>query len=165
MLDRVVKALTKPVFPISRVLANTAIVIMILTIPLVVTDVFLRRAFNAPMHGTNDLIRLAFSIIVFLPLAWCTMIDSHIEMDFITKRLPKTVQRTLDVIMISITTVVVGLLAWQLGVQGTVLQAAGAETVILQIPMYPFLYLATFGAIILTIAFIITFLRIFKKEY
>ncbi len=158
MLDRVANKLKKVVSPISRVLGDISMVVIVLVTLLVVVDVCLRRFFDSPIQGSHDLSSLAFSIIVFLPLAWCAINDGHVELDLVVKRLPKTAQLIVEVIMMFITTVILGLVSWQILIQGTKLQAANAETAILGIPMYPFLYLATLGGLMLALAFFVRFL-------
>lgn len=159
MLDRVANTLKKVVSPISEVLANISMVVIVLAVLVVVADVTLRRLFNSPIHGSRDLTMVAFSIIVFLPLAWHALRNGHIELDFLVKKFPKTAQKILEVIMMFITTVILGLMSWRLLVHGTVLQAMKGESVTLGIPMWPFVYLASFGSMMLTLAFLIRFIR------
>jgi len=158
MLVSVANNLKKVVSPISRGLAVISMAVIVLVTLLVVVDVCLRRFFNAPIEGSHDLQSLAFSIIVFLPLAWCAINQGHVELDLIVRKLPKTSQLYLEVIMIFITSVILGLMSWQLIIQGTKLQASNAETAILEIPMHPFLYLAAFASIILMLAFFMRFI-------
>ena len=159
MLERVANSLKKVVSPISRVLANISMVVIVLAILVVFADVVLRRLFNSPITGSRDFTILAFSIIVFLPLAWHAFNNGHIELDFLVKKFPKTAQSILEVIMMFIATVILGLMSWRLLVQGTILQSLGAGSTTLRIPLYPFAYLATLGSIMLTLAFLIRFLR------
>jgi len=158
MLDRVAKHLKKVVSPVSRVLGDISMVVLVFVTVLVVVDVCLRRFFNSPIQGSHDLSSLGFSMIVFLPLAWCAINDGHVELNVVVKRLPKITQLSIEVIMMFITTVILGLMSWQLLMQGTKLQAANVETAILGIPIHPFLYAATLGSLMLTLAFFIKFL-------
>jgi TRAP-type C4-dicarboxylate transport system permease small subunit len=159
MLGRVANNLKKLVFPISQILGDFSLVVMVFVTLLVVVDVCARRLFNSPLGGTHELSGFAFSIIVFLPLAWCAINDGHVELSIVVDRLPKIAKLSIEVIMMFITTVILGLMTSQILVHGTTLQAGKAETAILGIPYYPFLYLASFGGIILTLAFLIRFIR------
>ena len=159
MLDRVADSLKKVIFPISRVLAGISMVVILLAILIVFADVLLRRLFDSPINGSRDFTMLAFSIIVFLPLAWHAFNNGHIEIGFLVNKFPKTVQSILEVIMMFIATVILGLMSWRLLVQGTLLQAWGAGSTTLRITVYPFVYLATLGSIMVTLAFLIRFLR------
>jgi TRAP-type C4-dicarboxylate transport system permease small subunit len=155
LLGKVADCGNKVVSPVSRVLNYICMVVLVLATLLVVADVCLRRFFNSPIHGTSDLESLAFSIIVFCSLAWCAVNNRHVELDLITRRLPKTVQRVLELIMVFITTVILGVMSWQILKQGMALQSYNQKSTILGIPMYPFLYVAAFGSLIVALAFLV----------
>jgi len=159
MLGRIADYGNKVVSPISRVLNYICMVALVLVNALIVADVLLRRLANSPIHGTSDVRSLAFSIIVFCSLAWGAVNNRHIELDLITRRLPKTAQRILEVIMIFLTTVILGVMGWQIMMQGISLQAYHAESTILEIPMHPFLYVAAFASLMLALAFLVRLLR------
>lgn len=159
MLERVANRFQKVVYLISRVLNFISMAAIIAVVLLVVVDVFMRAIFNDPIKGAHDVVVLGFSIIVFLSLAWCAATNDHLEIDIIFKRLPRTVKRILEVAMMFFSTVILGLISWQLLVQGMKLKGANAQTTILKIPTYPFVYLATLGFILLTLVFLIRFLH------
>ena len=158
MLRRITDYLKKVISPISRILGGISMVAIVFVTLLVVVDVCLRRLFNSPIFGSHELSSLSFSIIVFLPLAWCAFNNNHVELDLVVKKLPKTTQSSIEVIILLLTSGILGLMSWQLLIQGMKLQAANQETALLEIPMYPFIYIATLGSIILTLAFFIRFL-------
>lgn len=159
MLDRVADYIRKVITPVSRGLGGISMVVIALVTLLVVADVILRRLFNSPIKASHDFLGLGFSMIVFLPLAWSALNNRHIELDLITKRLPKTAQSILEVVMVFITTVVLGVLSWQLLALGIKLQDANAITAMADIPKYPFVYLAAFGCLLFTLAFFIRLLN------
>ena len=159
MLDKIAQYLKKVIFPISMVLTVISMLAIIFAILVVVADVILRRVFRAPILGSHDLTMLAFSIIVFLPLGWQAFNDGHIELDFLVKKFPLKVQRTLEVIMTFMTTVLLGLMSWRLLALGIMFQERDVATSILQIPQSPFVFLASLGSIILTLAFLVRFLK------
>ena len=159
MLVRVIDYIKKVVSPISEVLVHIAMAVIVLVTLVVVADVSLRRLFNSPIHGSNDLATLGFSIIVFLPLAWCALQNGHIELDLITRKLPKMAQQSLEVIMTFLGVIILVLVTWQILEQGIKLQAGNAESAILGIPLPPFIYSAFVGMAILTLAFFIRLLN------
>ena len=159
MLGRVIDYVTKVVAPISRVLIDSSMVVIFLVTLFVVTDVFLRRVFDSPIRGSHDYTSLAFTMIVFLPMAWCALRDGHIELDLITKKLPKMAQQSLEAIMIFLTTGILGLMSWRFAVLAIKFQDVNAETAIHKISLYPFTWIAAIGAIMLTLAFLLRFLK------
>jgi TRAP-type C4-dicarboxylate transport system permease small subunit len=158
-IDKVHDFLKKAISPVSMVLAHVGIVSMVMVILFVVTDVFLRRVFNRPIYGSRDVIRLAFSIVVFLPQAWCALKNGHIELDFLVNKFPKAAQRILEVIMMSITVIILVLMSWRLWLLATVFQASGVESGSLEVPLFPFTYSAALGSTMLALAFFLRFLR------
>lgn len=158
MLVRVADFGKKVLYPVSRILRDIAMVALAFAILLVVIDVCSRRLFDSPIDGTHDFTNIAFSMIVFLPLAWCAFENGHVELDLITKRLPKILQSILEVIMIFAGSVILGIMSWQMFVQGMNLQAKGLTTGIVEIPYHPFLYAASIASAVLTLAFFIRFL-------
>ncbi len=159
MLDRVEDSLKRLVSIISARLVDISSVITVLLVLLVVADVLLRRLFNAPIRASTELSTLGFSIIVFLPLAWAAMKGVHVELDFLVNKFPKKARLGIEVVIMVLTTIMLGLMSWRIFVQGTRLQAANQVTVLLRIPLYIFAYLAAFGSIMLTLAFFIKFVR------
>jgi len=155
--------LKKVVSPVNKILSDISAVVIVLITLLVVADVSLRRLFNSPIHGTHDLTILGFSMILFLPLAWCALKDGHVELDVIVKKFPKTAQSAIEVLMLLFTVIILVLMSWQIFMQGTKLQASNAQTAILEIPMYPFLYLASFGSLLLTITYLIKFIHLISN--
>jgi len=158
MLKRVAEYLTKVVSPVSRILNDLSMVVLAGVMFLVVVDVLVRRLFNAPIIGTHDIATMGFSLIVFLPMGWCTLIDRHVDLTVVVNRLPQKMQQYIQVVMMLLTAAILGVTAWQLLKQGIRLQSMGGETGVLGIPFAPFAYLATLGMVMMTLGFFIKFL-------
>ena len=157
MFQRVAEYLRKIVSPISRVLGDISMAVIVVLMLLVVVDVCLRRFFNSPIRGSHDLSGLGFSIVVFLPMAWCALKEGHVDLNILVSRFPKSARLGIEVIILFITTGTLGVTSWQLLMQGIRLQNMNAETPILGIPFSPFLYLATLGTLMMTLVFLIKF--------
>ena len=153
MLEKVAKNIDKVLLPISRIFSQISMVTIIAVMLLVVSDVCLRRFLNSPIRGAQDIYDLGFSIIVFLPMAWCALNGGHVDLDIVIKRLPKRTQVIIEAIMMFLTTGILIVVSWQLLLQGIRLQDMQAETALLGVPMFPFLYLATIGILMMALAF------------
>jgi TRAP-type C4-dicarboxylate transport system permease small subunit len=158
MLRKLESCLKKVVSPISDRLRDISMVMVVLIVLLVVADVCARRIFNSPIRGTNELTSLAFSLMTFLPLAWCAFMGSHVEIDIAVKKLPKTPRLVIEAVIMFITTGMLGMMSWRLFVYGTILQAANVKSSLLSIILYPFLYIAAFGSLMVALAFFIRFI-------
>jgi TRAP-type C4-dicarboxylate transport system permease small subunit len=158
MLDRVAKYINKVMLPVSRICSSIGMVTTVLLVLVIVVGVCSRRFFNMPIRGLRDFTTLGFSIMVFLPMAWCAITDGHISMDVITNKFPRSLRTIIGTIVLFITTGTLAVLTWQLYMYGTRGLTTGQTTSILLAPLFPFLYLATLGMLMMTIVFFMKFL-------
>ena len=158
MLERVAKYINTFMLPISRVLSAVGLVAMILVVIITVVGVFSRRFFDMPIRGLRDITILGLSIMVFLPMARCTLNDGHISMNIFTSKFPKSLQTIVETIILFIVIGTLSIFTWQLLLYGLRLQESGQTTILLGAPLFPFLYLATLGSLMMTIAFLAKFL-------
>jgi TRAP-type C4-dicarboxylate transport system permease small subunit len=155
MLERAADNLRKFVFPVSRILGDVSMIPVVFMTLLIVVDVLSRRFLNAPIKGSRDMTELAFSISVFLPMAWCAIKGGHVDLDVLVVKFPKRLRLSVEIIILLLTTAMLGVLSWQLAAYGVRLQNMNQETAVLGIPVYPFLYLAALGSLFLTLVYLI----------
>ena len=158
MLRKIENGLKKVVFPTSERLRDISMVMIVFVVLIVVADVCARRLFNSPIRGTNELCALAFSIMTFFPLAWCAFKGAHVEIDILTRKFPKNMQSVVEMIIMFLTTVMLGILSWRLIVYAIFMQGYNVKSSLMGIIIYPFLYAGAFGYIMVTLAFFIRFL-------
>lgn len=157
MLQRAASFLKSWVFPVSRVVSGIGSAVLVFMVVLTVTEVFARRALNAPITGTLELTSFGLVIVVFLTQAHCGAKDAHIVLDILVVRFPKRLQAGIGALMYVLTTVILGVASWQLIIQAMKLQRIGQTSGLLQINVYPFLYVAALGGILLTLVYLIHF--------
>lgn len=112
---------------------------------LTVADITGRSAFNNPVPGTVEVTQMALVVVVFLAVAHSEDMGDHITIDLIYERLGKVGKRILDVFADVVTLVIVSLLAFQLYQFAQRNVDSGAETPVLEWPVWPFVYIAAFG--------------------
>jgi TRAP-type transport system small permease protein len=154
MLEKVAEYIRKVVLPVSRILGDVSMIPVVFMTLLIVVDVLSRRFLNAPIKGSKDMTELAFSISVFLPLAWCAVKGGHVDLDVLVMRFPRKLRLNIEVAVLLLTTLMLGVLSWQLAAYGVRLQNMNQETAVLGIPVFPFLYLAAVGSIFLTLVYL-----------
>ncbi len=154
MVNRVAKYLHKVLSPPSNVLTSIGSAAMVFIMLLVVADVFMREAFNSPIRGSGDLVILAFSMMAFFGMAAAALENEHVALTDILRRFPRVPRYTIEIAMMSITTVALGITTWRLLMQGLRLQSMEGVTAILRIPVPPFLYLATFAFALMTLVYL-----------
>jgi TRAP-type C4-dicarboxylate transport system permease small subunit len=154
MFTRVAKYMNKGLSYPSNLLSAAAMVAIAFVVLAVVADVFMRYAFNSPIFGTWDLCRLAFTVIVWGPMAMAAMKGSHVAVTFLLEKLPRLPRLGAELIIALVTTGMLGLVSWRLVMQGIVLQTTGTETGTLRISYAPFAYFTAFACAVMALAFL-----------
>ncbi len=119
---------------------------------LTVADITGRTAFNNPVPGTVEVTSLILVIVVFLGLAHSEDMGDHITVDLIYAQVGKRSKMILDVFSDLLGVVVLGLMAFQLYHFGLRQRETGAESPVLEWPVWPFVYVAAFGAVLYAVS-------------
>jgi len=158
VFERAANFLKRGVFPASRVAGGIGVGVLVLMVILTVAEVLARRAFNTPITGTLELTSLGLVVVVFLTLAHCGARGGHVALDIIVARFPKRIKASTGAIMYILTTGILGVASWQLWVQAMRVQRMGQTSGLLEIDIYPFLYIAALGSLLLTLVYLIYFI-------
>ena len=148
-------ALKRVIVPVSRVAGGIGAGVLVVMVIFTVAEVFARRAFNAPITGILELSSLGLVLFVFLTLAHCAAKGGHVVLDIIVTRFPKRARGVVNAIIYLLTVGMLGIASWQLWVQAARLQKASQTTGLLEIPIYPFLYIAAIGGILVTLVYLV----------
>lgn len=119
---------------------------------LTVVDITGRSAFSRPFPGTVELTSMFLTVVVFLAVAHSEDMGDHITIDLIYERLGKRGRLLLDLFSDFLTIAILALLAFQLYKFGLRNLDSGAETPVLQWPMWPFVFVAAFGSALYTLS-------------
>ena len=133
-------------------MASTFVLIALMM--MTVFDVLLRY-FSASIIGGTEISSSMMVCIVFLGIAWCALKGEHITVDIIAGRLSRRAQNILSSIDNLVTLVLGLLIASQSFSQGMFAREMELKSLMLEIPRYPFLIIAAFGFLLLSIAMII----------
>ena len=120
--------------------------------------IVMRRLVNAPLKGSAEMTGLALVLITFLILAYDSFKGESMVVEVVVDRFPRGVRAIISVVMHFLTTGMLGVLCWQLFVQAMRLQDFKQTTQLLEIPLFPFLYLAAFAILILAVVYLKHFL-------
>lgn len=124
--------------------AGVALVAML---ALTVADITGRTVFNNPVPGTVEVTQVILVVVVFLALAHSEDLGDHITVDLLYVRVGSRAKGILDVFANVLSVVVLGVMAYQLYVFALRRQVSGAETPVLQWPMWPFVLVAALGTL------------------
>lgn len=154
MFSKIAKYMNKGLSYPSNLLSVAAMVAIVFVVLAVVADVFMRYVFNSPIFGTWDLCRLAFTVIVWGPMAIAAMKGSHVALTFLLEKLPRLPRLGLELLIALVATGVLGLVSWRLVMQGMVLGRTGTETGTLRISYAPFAYFTASACAVMALAFL-----------
>ncbi len=157
----------KAVSRIIRTAYYIGMAFLIAMMLLTVVDVILRFFFNNPVMGTFELIQFMMAVLISFGISYTAVEKGHVGVDIVVSRL-----RQKPRIIIGCITQLLGLglftlITWQAAVQARTLWESGATTSVLLIPVFPFVYLFSFGCAMLCLVllgnFIDSLLEMAKK--
>ncbi len=125
---------------------------LVVLLALTVSDITGRSGFDNPVPGTVEVTSLVLVVVVFLGLAHSEDLGDHISVDLLYVRVGKRFKAVLDVIADLISLAVIGLMSYQLYRFALRQQDAGAESPVLEWPVWPFVLVAALGALGYTIS-------------
>ena len=118
-----------------------------LLVMMVVTtiDVFFAKVFQSPIRGSLDTVELSQLVAISFGGAATLLRGKHVEVEFVTAKLPKSLQRILGVIVQILCLCLFALLVWRFAMHGYYLQEGGEVSATARIPVAPFVYAAALG--------------------
>jgi C4-dicarboxylate transporter DctM subunit len=117
---------------------------------LISVDVLGRYFLDRPITGSFEITDLMMVLIVFLGIAYTGAKGEHVSLgDLLLGRFPDRVAGFISTITNILSFSVIGLIVWQCFVQAILVQHRGTVSEILEIPVYPFLWIAGFGCALL----------------
>ena len=112
-LVKFASALAKIIYPVSRWLSSVSILAAAAMMLVIAADVFMRRAFNSPIFGSYDIIKVLLVIIVFCAVAYVMRDREHIVVDSITRLYPHRLKKAVTGISQFLSMVILVLICWQ----------------------------------------------------
>ena len=111
-----------------------------------VLDVIMRGIFNSPIIGATEISQMLM-VGAVLGAGGGILTDQNIQVDIVVNALPKKAQQILELITVSLSIVIYGLIAWRLCVESESVIKFGKAFSLLKVPYYPFYWLLALGFI------------------
>ncbi|HSM45788.1 MAG TPA: TRAP transporter small permease [Acidimicrobiia bacterium] len=111
-----------------------------------IVDILGRNVFRQPFRGTVEMTSMILVVVVFMAVAHSEDVGDHITIDLIYERVGKGSKAFLDIFSDLFTVVVMALVSYRLYQFVIRNQASGAETPVLDFPLWPFVAVAAVGA-------------------
>jgi TRAP-type C4-dicarboxylate transport system permease small subunit len=148
--------------PASRLANNVGISMIIVLMIMTVFNVLKRFLTGAAFTPMKELSEFALSVLVFLTLPYCAIKGAHTAIDIITSRLSPRSQARLEGVITLLSLIMAGLFTWKLFARGIWAVGSGQESTILGIVIFPFLFIAAIGFLLLGLVFLMQWLRALK---
>lgn len=159
-LDKLIRAL-RATAPLARWMSATGMGVFMIMVFLTFIDVFLRYVFGSSFNGTVEVTELLMVIVVFSSIAYTQWQKSHVTMDILTAKLrerPRALLGTATALWSLVTIVICAYTTARYA------HSTSSVTLVLRIPLAPFIYLTTFGFITLALALLHDLLENFAES-
>jgi TRAP-type C4-dicarboxylate transport system permease small subunit len=135
--------------------ARVSCIFMGAVIILIVVNVVMRRAFNAPIFGSTELICYGVLFTASFALAQCEWVDGNIRMSLILDTIPNVKRKNLLLFVINLACTIGLAICSALLINETALKFAhGDQSVSLRFPIWFFYLILSIGFVLLTLTFI-----------
>lgn len=158
-IKKLAKASESVIDRLSQWLGILATVFVMAIMVLTVIDVLLRFVFNFPIQGSVELCEYFIVMGGFLGAAWCAVKGGHVKVGMIIDRLSPRAQCIADVVNYVLGIIVIPLVSWRLFIQGDNVRIEDITSSNLEIPAFPFYYLAAFGFAILALVILVQLIK------
>ncbi len=133
-------------YPVVRFIDKLSWIMMFALMTMTALDLILRNFSNTSVLGSIELTELMMVIIVFCSLAQCEADDGHIRINLIMDKFGPKVRNYADIFTQMICTIVFSLMSLSIFHHAADMKKFGEVTMDLLIPLYPFVYIASFGS-------------------
>lgn len=128
-----------------------------------VADALLRKFFSRPIQGTFEATELLLAVIIFFALPYTGLTDAHAVLDLTVNRLPKRAQDVIIGLNALFCAVVVGVVAYEMGLLAAEYGMTARTSITMRIPIYPFILPAVAAGWLASLGFVIQALASFAR--
>ena len=156
---KTIKYLSSAIVSVSKVLNIAGIVVLGMLTCMTVADVLGRYLFKLPIIGSVELTEYMMACIAFLGLGWCAAADRHVKVTLLTSRLESRVQAILNSVMLFITFGFLVVMTWRGIAESLVIRQTNRQSLLLEIPVYPFYWVMALGLFVLCLIVLVQFIQ------
>lgn len=106
---------------------------LVVEVAVILVDV-VGRAYGHPMFGSQDLIMMTMTLLVFGGMALCDRRGGHIAVDLLEARFPGWFNRAVDILSALLGAVIFGFIAWAIWDSAKLSQMLNLSTNLLRLP-------------------------------
>ena len=128
-----------------------------------VLDALLRKFFSRPIQGTFEATELLLAVIIFFAMPYTGLTDAHAVLDLTVNRLPKRAQSVIIGLNGLFCAVVLGVVAYEMGLVAAEYGRTARTTITMRIPIYPFILSVTAVGWLAALGFVVQALAAFAR--
>ena len=151
----VIGAIRKTIDMTCRIVNGVAALMLFGMMLIIVVDVILRYVFKSPLAGGPEFVEFMLAVTISLSLAYAGVRKAHVAVGFLVSRFSQKVQVVINSINQFLAAGFFFLIAWKSAGQAVVLKANEQTSMVMSIPIYPFLWVLVIGSGLLGLVFII----------
>lgn len=148
---------------ITKLLNRIAEVGIVSLMLLVVGNVIL-RLFKLPIKGTYEFVGFLTVIIISFSIAYCAVRNGHIAVNYLMDKLPKQVQKLIDIIIIAISAVFMAAVSWNVAQHALLLKAQNETSMTTLTPIYPFILIIAIGVFLLCLVLLAKLIATIRRK-
>ena len=153
----------RPVYRFCKWVSWISVIAAAIVMVLTSADVMVRRFLDTTIKGCFEITTSLLIVIIFCAVAYVMTVHGHVIVDVFTNKYPRSFQRPLSVIALLLSMIAVALICWGSIKLGLEQHRVGEASVLLSIPVAPFVFVIAFGSALLFLVIIIQFIRIFAR--
>jgi TRAP-type C4-dicarboxylate transport system permease small subunit len=158
-MKELVKIYQKAMFWLCQALNWGCMAILGLLALMTLVDVVGRTLFHAPISGGFELTEIILTVMVGLGLGNSEVLKKHVRVDLIMANVSRRIRSKFDLINNLVSCGVFVLIGWRSFLQAEHLQHVGTTSGMLQIPLFPFVFILGIGYFALGAVFLMEFLE------
>lgn len=163
-----VRVLRKVSDPLSYFFLFVGAILLAGMMLLVAASVMMRYFINSPILGDMELIQIMLVGMVSFSMAYCASTRSHVRVKALIEKVPYRLQCIINFFVNLITLGFILAVVRYSVAQGMVLWQRGFSTIIFKIPLFPFVFVLSFGfavfAFVIVVEIIDSLAKVFDYE-
>jgi len=164
MLPKVGNLLKRALFGVGHRAIGAVGLVLILMVLLTAVDVTLRRVFNSPLAFSFELMGLGLVIVVWGSVLYSTGRERHISIDVLVSRFPEKVRRFFRLAFDFVSAILLLVISWRSIVYAIHEMNVHHTSEMLDIPIYPFVFIVAAGAIWAGFMLLVNFIDSLRGE-
>jgi len=155
------RVVERPIYRFSNWLTIVSALALVIIMVLTTADVLSRRFLNKPLTGSFEITTSLLVVVVFCSVAWVMTEHGHVVVDIFSDRYPKKVREMVTRIALFLSMITLGLICWGSINFGMNEYKIGDASVLLRLPMAPFIFTLAFGSALFGLVILIQFINTF----